>query len=58
MTKKIMPIHVEDLAHLVAEEEGEQMRDQELSQQIEELIELMDMELRQEPQNEDTDLIL
>ena len=45
MMKKIMPIHVDDSKQLVAEEEGEQMQDRKLAQQIEQLIELIDMEM-------------
>lgn len=39
------------------EEEGEQLQDQELAQQIEQLIKVTDMELGDEPWNEDTDLM-
>lgn len=44
--EKTMPIQVEELEKLEVEEKGEQMQDRELVQQIAQLIEVTDMELK------------
>ena len=54
---KIMPIQVEESDHPVDEEEGEQLHYQELTQQIEQIIEEMDTYLEQELQDKDNDLM-
>lgn len=58
MAQKTVPIQVEQSEQPVVEEGGEHMRDQELAQQIEQLIEVIEMELEQEPKNKDNDLML
>ena len=57
MIEKTMPIQVDELEQPVAEEEGEKMQDQKLSQQVEKLIEATDMELEHEPHNEEINLM-
>lgn len=57
MIEKTSSIQVDDSKQPTTEEEGEQMQDREISQQIEKLIEVTDMEMEQEPQNEYTDLM-
>lgn len=57
MKNKKTIILVEESKQLVAEEDGEQIQDQELAQQIGQLIEVIDMEFEHEPQNEDTNLM-
>ena len=52
-----MMIQVEESKQPTVEEEGEQMWDWELAQQIQQLIEVTDMELEQKPQHEDVDLM-
>lgn len=48
MIEKTMPIHVEESREPIAEVDSEQIQDQEMSQQIEDFIKEMDMELEQE----------
>lgn len=57
--KKKIPIQAEEKEHnQLAVNEGEQMQDRKLAQQVEDLIIVEDMELKLELQNEDVDLIL
>lgn len=58
MKEETMSIQVDESEQPSAKKEGERMQDQELSQQIEQLIEVTDMELEQEPKNEDIYLML
>ena len=58
MTEKTTPIQVDESEKLTIEEEGEQMQDWELAQQIEKINEVTNMEVGDEPHNEDTDLML
>ena len=53
-----MHIQEDNLVQLAAAKDGEQRQVQELSQKIEQLIELTDMELEQELENEDINLML
>ena len=57
MVEQTVPIQVEESEQLAAEEEGEKMQDRDLAQQIQQLIEVMDMELGQEPQDQDIDIM-
>ncbi len=45
ITQQTIPIQVEESKQLTTEEEGEQKHDRELTEQIEKLIEVTDMEL-------------
>lgn len=57
MIEQTTPIQVEELEQPKTKEEGEQMQDRELAQQIEKLVEVTNMELGQEPRDQDTDLM-
>jgi len=48
MTKQTVPIYVEVSEQPADEEEAEKLQDQELTWQIEKMVEVMDMELEQE----------
>lgn len=57
MMEQTTPIQVDESEKPPTKEEGEQMKDWEIYQQIEKMIEVTDMWLEKEPQNEDTDLM-
>lgn len=57
MIEKTTLIQVEELEQPVEEEQGEQVQVRELAQQNEQMVEVTDMELEQEPQDQETDLM-
>lgn len=58
LIEKTMPIQVEESKKMTTEEEGEQIQDNELSEQIDQLIKVKNMELGQDQQGQDTNLML
>ena len=58
MMEETTPIHIENPKQLELEDEGEQMQDWELAQQIGKFLEVIDLELEHDTQHEYVDLML